>query len=92
MTRKGKKRKGHKRPIRIFATAGLIVGLINMWNAYKEGGWDRLFISLTGYDRNYGWNWKWATSTIPMVIGAGLSFAASKLGLNRYSPIRGVVW
>lgn len=92
MAKRKKKGGRKKRPIRIFATVGLVVGLIQMYRAFQEGGWGRLFISLTGYDANYGWNWKWATSSIPMLIGAGMSFAASKLGLNRYSPIKGVVW
>ena len=87
MARRRKKGGRRKQKIPIAATAGMIFGLKNLYDSYKEGGSGRAMIALTGYDPNYGFNWKWATSTIPMVTGAAVSMAASKFGLNRHIRI-----
>jgi len=83
--KKGKSRRRQKIPI--LATAGMIIGMKNLWDAYKEGGTGRAMISLTGYDPNYGFNWRWATSSIPMFLGAGGSMVAAKSGVNRYIKV-----
>ena len=70
----------------IGALAGLIGSAVMTVGAYKEGGMGRVLISWTGYDSNYGWNAKWATSAIPLVAGLGASFIAAKTGVNRYTP------
>ena len=88
MARRRKKGGSRKKGIRIAATAGMVLGMWNLYGAYKEGGAHRAMVSLTGYDPNHGWNWKWATSTIPMVAGCAVSMVASKAGLNRYTPTR----
>ena len=85
--KKGKNGKRRRQKIPIFATAGVLIGLKNLWDAYKEGGTGRAFIALTGYDSNYGFNWKWATAGIPMVAGPLASMAVSKIGLNRHINI-----
>ena len=84
-----KKRKGGRRrqKIPIAATVGMLIGLKNLWEGYKAGGTGRALICLTGYDENYGFNWKWATATIPMVAGAGISMIAAKSGINRYIKV-----
>lgn len=75
-----------RRKIPIIATAGLVMGLLNFMDKYKESR-HAAMVSLTGYDPNYGFNWKWATSTIPIVIGAAGSMVAAKSGINRYMNI-----
>ena len=88
MARRGRKKGSRrKQKIPILATAGMIVGLKNLYDGYKEGGTHRVMVSLTGYDPNYGFNWKWATATIPMVLGAGGSMLAAKTGINRYVKV-----
>ena len=87
MARRRKKGGRRRQKIPIIATAGMILGLKNLYDSYNAGGIDRAMISLTGYDANYGWNWKWATSTIPMVIGAAGSMVAAKSGINRHLRI-----
>ena len=87
MARRRKKGGRRRQKIPIAATAGMLVGIKNLYDSYKEGGTGRVMISLTGYDPNYGFNWKWATATIPMVAGAAVSMAASKFGLNRHIRI-----
>ena len=87
MARRKKSRGRRRRKIPIAATAGMLIGLKNLWDGYKAGGTSRAMICLTGYDPNYGFNWKWATATIPMVAGAGVSMVAAKSGLNRYIKI-----
>ena len=87
MARRKKSRGRRRRKIPIAATAGMLIGLKNLWDGYKAGGTSRAMICLTGYDPNYGFNWKWATATIPMVAGAGVSMIAAKSGLNRYINI-----
>ena len=84
--KKGKKNGSRKRKIPIIPTALLIMGIKNLYDAYKDGGSDRAFIALTGYDKNYGWNMKWATAGIPLV-GAGvankvISMTGIRKGIN----------
>ena len=70
----------------IGALAGMLGAAVQTVRAYKEGGMNRVLISWTGYDSNYGWNAKWATSAVPLVAGLGASFIAAKTGVNRYTP------
>ncbi len=82
MAKKNKKKNG-KRKIPIISTALILIGIKELWNAYKEGGTGRVFIALTGYDQNYGWNWKWARAGIPL-IGAGIAEAViRKSGIRK---------
>ena len=63
------------------------MGLLNLYDKIKNEDRAAAMVSLTGYDPNYGFNWKWATSTIPMVIGAAGSMVAAKSGINRYIKV-----
>lgn len=76
-----------RQKIPILATSGMLIGLKNLWVAYKEGGTHRAMVALTGYDPNYGFNWKWATALIPMALGGLGSMIAAKSGINRYIRI-----
>ena len=72
--------------IHLGITAGLLGSAVETVRAYREGGMNRVLISWTGYDSNYGWNWKWATSVVPLVVGAGATIIAVKSKVNRYMP------
>ena len=86
--KKGKKNGRRKQKIPIFATAGILVGLKELWDAYKAGGSKHVILRLTGFHQDIGeWNWKWATAGIPMVIGPVASMVMSKVGVNRYVKI-----
>lgn len=67
-------------------TLGLLGSAVNTVRAYREGGMNRVIISWTGYDSNYGWNWKWATSAVPLIVGAAATFVAVKSGINKWTP------
>ena len=86
--KKGKRKGGRrKQKIPIAATAGFLIGLKNLWDAYKVGP-DYALRALTGYSSGSGlWRWQDATAVIPMVAGAGVSMVASKVGLNRQVKI-----
>ena len=72
--------------MRLGALAGILGSAIGTYHAYQEGGWGRVKISWTGYDENFGWNFKWATNAHILGMGIGASFLASKTGVNRYTP------
>lgn len=89
-----KRNGGRKKGIRIGATAGMIVGVYQLYKTVtaappaSKANW--AIQSLTGFDPATGqWNWKDAKAAIPMIAGVGLSLVASKVGLNRYTP-RGI--
>lgn len=84
--KKGKKNGRRKQKIPIAATAGMLIGLKNLWDAYQAGGTGRAMRALTGYENGI-FNWKNASAIIPMAGGAIVSMAASKTGLNRYVKI-----
>ena len=88
MAKRRKKGGRRRQKIPIFATAGMIAGLLETYKAYKTGGTSHMVLRLTGYhmDQNL-WNWKWATAGIPMIIGPAASMVASKAGLNRYVKV-----
>ena len=87
-----KKSKGgrRRRKISIFAAAGIVTGL---WQLYKSvvgqsNPAAHAMIALTGYNPLAGtFNWKLATAGIPMIAGAGASMIIAKTGLNRYVNI-----
>lgn len=87
MVRRRKKGGRRKQKIPIAATAGMIFGLLELKKAYTSGGSHAAMVALTGYDPNFGWNYKWARATIPMVLGAGVSMVAAKSGINRYVKV-----
>ena len=88
MARRRKKGGRRRRKISIFAAAGFIAGLKNLWDGYQSGGTAQVMINLTGYNVASGtFNWRWATAGIPMLMGAAGSMVAAKTGLNRYLNI-----
>ena len=83
MAKKKKRNSSRRRKVPIISTALFLIGLKNLWNAYRDGGTHRVLVSLTGYDPNYGWNWKWADSGI-CFAGAGVAEAViRKSGIRR---------
>ena len=89
--RRGKKRSRRraKKAISLAVVGGLVSGLINPLKLAKDGRWEEALAELvnnyTGYRPLAG---KWDFSAmkdglIPLLIGAGISKLATKLGLNR---------
>ncbi|GAG63116.1 unnamed protein product [marine sediment metagenome] len=75
------------RGIRIGATAGIVAGIWQTWQGWKRGGVNGIVTELTGWKMSAGeWAPKEAKAAIAMLAGCGLSMAASKIGLNRYTP------
>ena len=87
MARRRKKGGRRRQKIPIAATAGMVIGLIQLKKAWSAGGSHGAMVALTGYDPNYGFNYKWATAIIPMVGGAAVSMVAAKSGINRYIKV-----
>lgn len=82
-----KKRGGRKRGIPIAATFGLAFGL---WETYKHvSQWKNAnaFVeAFTGYSpERKTWSMQYF-KMLPAYAGIGVSMAASKIGLNRYTP------
>ncbi|GAG88206.1 unnamed protein product [marine sediment metagenome] len=77
------------RGIRIGATVGILAALYQTYRAATGTGDPGIQVvqAWTGYHYGDGtFNWKKASALIPAVAGAGASMAASKIGLNRYTP------
>lgn len=80
--------------LRIGATLGLGLGaylmLKELWQ-YRASGAQAMAVvgvrNMTGYDYKKGtWDAANAGFLIPAAAGIGLSFVASKTGINRYTP------
>lgn len=79
---------------RIGAGAGIMAGVIglgySMWEGWKAGGAKGLAEgttgSLTGFGFDGSWDWTRMTFTLPTFAGCGVSYAAAKTGVNRYTP------
>ena len=89
--RKGKKRGGSRRGVRIAGMLGIAMGgyamIKHAMAASPELRAASVVESLTGYWYPTGnFDWKTARFTVPAVAGAGVSLIASKVGLNRYTP------
>lgn len=85
-----KRKKGgrRRRKISIFSTAGILVGLKNLWDAYQQGGGTQAMVALTGYNSiSNDFDYKRATAGIPMILGPLASMVASKAGINRHVNI-----
>ena len=80
--KKGKKGKA-RRKIPIIPTTLFLLGLKSLYDAYKEGGLHRVGVSLIGYDPNYGFNWKWATSGIFLISAAVSNKVIASTGLRK---------
>ena len=86
MTKRRKKGGRRKQKIPLAATAGMIIGIKNLYDAYRVSPANAM-MALTGLNVNMKFDWRTATATIPMVAGAGVSMVAAKSGLNRYIKI-----
>ena len=78
-----------KRGIRVGATIGMGVMAWQSWKNWQQGGANKVINGLTGYNmEKETWNIKRANALIPGLVGIGLSWAAAKTGINRYTPTR----
>ena len=87
MARRRKKGGRRKRKMSLFATAGIVVGLWQLWK-HRAAGPDGLFLRLTGWNMaSKQWEYKRATAGIAFLGGAAASMIVAKTGLNRYMNI-----